>query len=1000
MQTLIYNELNTRGVTKQLDKVREMLENDDFKSAEIKKLIPTNYYRAKLDYENRLLFKFAKSGNEKYILLLEIIHNHEYEKSRFLNGAIIDDNKIPQLTNYTDVQKEDVISLPSVPKKRQRFHVLDKILVFDDIQDKIARMHPPLIIIGSAGSGKTVLSLEKLKTFRGDVLYVTHSQFLAENSQAIYYSNSYINEKQDVDFLSFNELLQTIKVPKNKEVTYSFFALWYERRNRASKFSDAHKLYEEFRGVLTGVDITKPYLTLDDYLSLGVKQSIFLGNERERVYSIFLKYLEFLKESILYDSNILAYEYQQDLESKYDYVLIDEIQDLTNIQINLILKLLKNPTRFLLCGDSNQIVHPNFFSWAHLKTMFYKSKIKTKSEIIRILHSNYRNSPEIIDIANKLLLIKNFRFGSIDKESNYLVKSIREKGGKVEFLSDNKKNNQKLNKRTKLSTRYAVIVPRDEDKKRAAKIFKTPLLFSIHEAKGLEYDNIILYNFISDNNKEYNTIAEGVTLEDLNQELKYARGKDKKNKSSEVYKFYINSFYVAITRAVKNIYLVESRKSHPLLNLLGLTTQINKTTATKEESSFEEWLEEARKLELQGKFEQAEEIRKKILGTQEVPWDVITDKVLAKLKQKAFDKTNYNKKAKALLCEYAALYDVKDIIAELGHLHYTRALNIENVKKEVDLKHNNIYKKTFNDGLRDNIKKYGINYRDQFNRTPLMGSVQVGNTEAIKTLLDLGADKNIVNINGLNSFQKALKFAFYSEKYAKHQLHYIYELLHTPSIKIKVDGQLIKLGSQTIEYFMFNLLMGIFMDKDISLKDYSSKKKTGFSVGCFVDTLTHFPNNALPDFRKKRSYLSSVLAKNEVNKIGSGNRKLFKRLERGYYILNAKLEVMANDEFINIYDLIIPKNTKLTSLSMAQNDLILMVRFTRDHDLDYDMGFINGVRNAYYSLYAKDEEYKESRKDISSWGKMYYKDLFDNARKQLDIEEIGQIISFKPHKRF
>ena len=38
--------------------------------------------------------------------------------------------------------------------------------------------------------------IEKLKTFSGDILYVTHSQFLVENSQAIYYSNSYTNENK------------------------------------------------------------------------------------------------------------------------------------------------------------------------------------------------------------------------------------------------------------------------------------------------------------------------------------------------------------------------------------------------------------------------------------------------------------------------------------------------------------------------------------------------------------------------------------------------------------------------------------------------------------------------------------------------------------------------------------------------------------------------------------------------------------------------------------
>lgn len=71
------------------------------------------------------------------------------------------------------------------------------------------------------------------------------------------------------------------------------------------------------------------------------------------------------------------------------------------------------------------------------------------------------------------------------------------------FLESNDKIKAELNQNTKGSTNFAVIVMRNEDKTEARKIFKTPLLFSIHEAKGLEYDNIILVNFISDYHKEF-----------------------------------------------------------------------------------------------------------------------------------------------------------------------------------------------------------------------------------------------------------------------------------------------------------------------------------------------------------------------------------------------------------------------------------------------------------------------------------------------------------------
>ena len=45
------------------------------------------------------------------------------------------------------------------------------------------------------------------------------------------------------------------------------------------------------------------------------------------------------------------------------------------------------------------------------------------------------------------------------------------------------------------------------------------------------------------------------------EDLRYARAREKSDKSLEIYKFYINALYVAITRAVENLYLIEATRS-------------------------------------------------------------------------------------------------------------------------------------------------------------------------------------------------------------------------------------------------------------------------------------------------------------------------------------------------------------------------------------------------------------------------------------------------------
>jgi ATP-dependent exoDNAse (exonuclease V) beta subunit len=140
----------------------------------------------------------------------------------------------------------------------------------------------------------------------------------------------------------------------------------------------------------------------------------------------------------------------------------------------------------------------------------------------------------------------------------------------VTVLPDKESVTRELNQKTRQSTQFAVLVMRDEDKAAVRAHFQTPLIFSIHEAKGLEYENIVLYRFISGNRARFSEIAEGVSAADLEgDELDYRRARDKTDRSLEIYKLYVNALYVALTRAVRNVYLIESDTGHPLLGLLG-----------------------------------------------------------------------------------------------------------------------------------------------------------------------------------------------------------------------------------------------------------------------------------------------------------------------------------------------------------------------------------------------------------------------------------------------
>jgi hypothetical protein len=440
------------------------------------------------------------------------------------------------------------------------------------------------------------------------------------------------------------------------------------------------------------------------------------------------------------------------------------------------------------------------------------------------------------------------------------------------------------------------------DQKAGAKAhFQTPLVFSIQEAKGLEYDNIILYNFTSDDEERFREITRGVSHEDLvEDELSYARARDKSDKSLEIYKFHINALYVAVTRAVQNIYLVETHPRQRLFELLGLKPSEGPLALAEQGSSLEEWRQEAHKLELQGKQEQAEEIRSQILKLKTVPWQVLKGETLAALERQALEKGD--KKAKLPLFEYALVYQDRNRLNALVKAGFGPAGQPEKAIKSLNQKYFLAYELRHPTAVLRQVDQYGVDFRNPFNLTPLMIAARLGNEELVAKLVELGADTGQVNNVGFNAFQIVLEQACSNLKYAAKKLVGVYDKLEPDSMVIQVDGRLVKLDNRLMEFLMFNLMIALFYTR---LGDNVTQFGSGaFSSTDFVEVLAHFPTSLVPERRKQRAYISSILSKNEVDRADKYNRKLFRRLKRGHYIINPQLAVRVEGEWRNIYQLL------------------------------------------------------------------------------------------------
>lgn len=897
---MVYRNLDTSRVKRQFTKVKDAIERDDFKTADIKKLAQGTYYRAKLDDTNRLLLTFVQYSDETVCLALEVIHQHAYDKSRFLRGARIDESKLPTLNTQ---EFEDAPPIRYLHPTRNTFHVLDKIISFDDLQDSVYHTPTPIILVGSAGSGKTALTLQKLREVSGQVLYVTLSEYLAQNARTVYSSHHFENEKQDVQFLSFSEFLKTIRVPEGREVNFDDFRVWISQQKGLKKH-DAHQFFEEFRGVL--VSQPSGVLNREEYLKRGVRQSIFPPQDRSHIYDVFEQYLMWLKRSNLYDSSLLASSYLPKIIPSFDFIVVDEVQDLTAAQLALILRSSNKIGQFLLCGDSNQIVHPNFFSWASVKTLLYHDPTLAEQQVISILRANFRNASQITQVANDILRIKHSRFGSVDRESNFLVESIANDQGSVTFLPDQEETKQHLNDQISESTDYAVLVLRDEDKREAKRIFETPLIFSVHEAKGLEYQNIILYNFVSSQQKIFLELTNGVTRDDLAiSELKYKRNRDKTDKSLEIYKFYVNALYVAITRAIDRVIFIEHNTKHPLLKLLGIELGDQNEKLKAKKASRDDWEREARKLELQGKKEQAIDIRHRILKQKPVPWSIWTPEHLLKLED-TIRSGLQDKKAIRSLLDFALLNQQEKLLEDLSELKIKPAMSfLRNNEKDRRIQRQAVLDKYRKDYMGVSTKavlndcdKYGVDHRTPENLTPLMLAVDAGNLPLVEALLERGADPNQTDLFGRTAHMQALARAHSDAYYAQTFLGVMYERVCPNALDVLSHDKLVRLNSEQGEFYVLSLMLGLWPHFHSCLFEplpttpvEEAKRKKGY----YLDYLQHhqdfFPPNVLREQRRKRTYWNHLLARAEVDSSYQPSRKLWQRAQKGFYLPHSSLQV-------------------------------------------------------------------------------------------------------------
>jgi hypothetical protein len=401
---------------------------------------------------------------------------------------------------------------------------------------------------------------------------------------------------------------------------------------------------------------------------------------------------------------------------------------------------------------------------------------------------------------------------------------------------------------------------------------------------------------------EFQEICEDIVPKDLaSDELVYNRPKDKADRSLDAYKFYINALYVGMTRAVKNLFVVEREESHRLPALLGVRKLRKTVDIFFEISTEQEWQEEARRLEKQGKLEQAQQIREEHRVFKQPDWNVMTLDKMHEFRKLFFSETtsSFNHRIKLQLLEAALFYnDMIALIFMSMNAKPKRNPFILQLKEKPRLMNQLLmpFRSDQIQRIEPLIKKYGVDYRNHLNLTPLMLASLAGAVKIAEYLVNKGADRMAMDNVGRTAHQFALKRVYEDENYALEKFPMLHEILAPPYIETRVMKRNWVLPSDSELYYVVTIMLALQRD----FIGNHQREHAAFSLDDFLKVTRHLPNT--PDYEclTKREQLSAFLKKNEVFE---ARTFIVARMRKGYYCLAPTYNIKVNGVWTDVIEL-------------------------------------------------------------------------------------------------
>ncbi|PBK59143.1 hypothetical protein ARMSODRAFT_1027641 [Armillaria solidipes] len=368
----------------------------------------------------------------------------------------------------------------------------------------------------------------------------------------------------------------------------------------------------------------KQHLSRAAYLDLSKRQQSTFADQRCEVYKLFELYMRKKKLRGEYDTgdrthSILKHFAEQGIPGQgLDHLYVDEVQDNMLIDTLVLRALCNNADGLFWAGDTAQTISVGSsfrfnalkaFQW-NIEDQYRKKRgagagagCDQPPEMFQ-LAVNYRSHAGIVDCAHSVIdLITTFWEDSIDHLSPEMGIVDGFKEGEAEMRKQFIFGN--IGDHIEFGAQQCIIVRNETARERLQQqVGEVGLVLTVYESKGLEFNDVLLYNFFADSPAD--PAQWRVVLNAIEESKQDSRNRPPPRFDHVRHASICNelkSLYVAITRARENIWIADgSETGEPMRTFWTSKDLINNYTPGSDaprlasSSTPEEWASKGREL--------------------------------------------------------------------------------------------------------------------------------------------------------------------------------------------------------------------------------------------------------------------------------------------------------------------------------------------------------------------------------------------------------------------